>query len=232
MNSLTAIVPFYNEENYIEESVTRLLNIEVIDKIILVDDASTDSSSDIAKNLSKNYEKIIYRGLPVNSGKGSAICYIKPEIKTTHVIIHDADLEYFPEDIIDMFELAKKNENSLILGTRFKGSKVRKNIYKRTFYANKFMSLFFSLIHSYKVSDIATCYKLFPQNFFKSVSLVEKGFSIEIELVSKFLKYNKSIFESPIKYEGRSYDQGKKIKLIDGIYYLVNTLRYRFSKTQ
>ncbi len=90
------------------------------------------------------------------------------------------------------------------------------------------MSFFFSIIHNYKVSDIATCYKLFPQNFFTSVSLVEKGFSIEIELISKFLKYNKSIVESPIRYEGRSYNEGKKIKLIDGLYYLLNTIKYRF----
>ena len=72
------------------------------------------------------------------------------------------------------------------------------------------MSFFFSIVHNYKVSDIATCYKLFPQNFFTSVNFVEKGFSIEIEIISKFLKYNKSIVESPIRYEGRSYREGKK----------------------
>ena len=228
MNSLTAIVPFYNEETFIEKSVNRLLNIDLIEKIILVDDASTDRSTDIAKNISKIHKNIIYKRLPVNSGKGNAISHVKSEVTTTHIIIHDADLEYFPEDIVEMFELAKKNENSLILGSRFKGNKERKNIYKRTYFANKLMSFFFSIVHNYKVSDIATCYKLFPQNFFTSVNFVEKGFSIEIEIISKFLKYNKSIVESPIRYEGRSYSEGKKIKLLDGVYYLLNTIKYKF----
>ena len=90
------------------------------------------------------------------------------------------------------------------------------------------MSLFFSFVNFYKVSDVATCYKLFPNRFFQSINIYEKGFSIEIELLSKFLKFNKSIFEVPIKYEGRSYSEGKKIKSQDGILYLINTIKYRF----
>ena len=89
------------------------------------------------------------------------------------------------------------------------------------------MSLFFSFLNLYKVSDIATCYKLFPNKFFQSIDLNEKGFSIEIEILSKFLKFNRSIIEVPIKYEGRSYSEGKKIKTKDGILYLLNTIKYR-----
>ena len=90
------------------------------------------------------------------------------------------------------------------------------------------MSLFFSFVNFYKVSDVATCYKLFPNEFFQSININEKGFSIEIELLSKFLKFNKSIVEVPIKYTGRSYSEGKKIKSKDGILYLINTIKYRF----
>lgn len=89
------------------------------------------------------------------------------------------------------------------------------------------MSYFFSLVKSYKVSDVATCYKLMPAFFFKEVSIKEKGFSIEIEILSKFLKYNQSIIEVPIKYEGRSYNEGKKIKTSDGFKYLLSTIKYR-----
>jgi dolichol-phosphate mannosyltransferase len=89
------------------------------------------------------------------------------------------------------------------------------------------MSLFFSLINFYNVTDVATCYKLMPASFFKNINLVEKGFSIEIELLSKYLKINRSIVEVPIMYEGRSYSEGKKIKTSDGFKYLFNTLRYR-----
>ena len=89
------------------------------------------------------------------------------------------------------------------------------------------MSLFFSFVNLYRVTDIATCYKLFPNKFFQNITLKENGFSIEVELLSKFLKYNKNIIEVPISYEGRSYDEGKKIKTSDGFLYLINTVKYR-----
>ena len=150
-------------------------------------------------------------------------------IETSHVVIHDADLEYFPEDIVEMYNLVPSNENSLILGSRFRGNKARKNLYKRTLFANKIMSVFFSLVNGYSVSDVATCYKLMPVSFFKETDIREKGFSVEIEILSKFLKYNKSICEVPIMYEGRSYKEGKKIKASDGFLYLINTIKYRIS---
>ena len=127
-----------------------------------------------------------------------------------------------------MFEVSKEFSNSMILGSRFIGSKERKNVYVRTFIANKVMSIFFSVVNFYYISDVATCYKLMPADFYKKITLKERGFSIEIELLSKFLKYNRSVVEVPIKYEGRSYSEGKKIKTSDGLKYLLNTLRYRF----
>ena len=161
-------------------------------------------------------------------GKGSALGFSRSLIKTSHVVIHDADLEYFPEDIVEMFDVAQTNQNSLILGSRFIGNKQRENIYLRTFLANKVMSLFFSVVNFYRISDVATCYKLMPKNFVEKIELKEKGFSIEIEMLTKFLKYNRSVFEIPISYSGRSYDEGKKIKTSDGFLYLFNTLKYRF----
>ena len=223
---LSIIIPCFNEEKTIAELINKIFNLDIKKQVIVIDDKSNDNSRDIIEKHKHKVDKIIYH--EKNLGKGGAIISAKKFIEGDYVVIQDADLEYFPEDIVEMFELAKKNENSLILGSRFKGNKERKNIYKRTYYANKLMSFFFSIVHNYKVSDIATCYKLFPQNFFTSVNFVEKGFSIEIEIISKFLKYNKSIVESPIRYEGRSYSEGKKIKLLDGVYYLLNTIKYKF----
>ena len=227
MNNLAVIVPFYNEENYLQKSLNRLLDYDIFDQIILVDDCSTDNSAIIAnENVSKT-DKIIYFKSSTNKGKGNALNLARNIVKTSHVIIHDADLEYFPEDIIEMFDCVQENEDSLILGSRFIGNKKRTNIYSRTLIANKAMSSFFSLLNSYQVSDVATCYKLMPTSFFKEMDIKENGFSIEIEILSKYLKYNKSIKEIPIKYEGRSYDQGKKIKTSDGFKYLLNTVKYR-----
>lgn len=228
MISLSVIVPIYNEEQFLEQSVERIIDNDIFQNILLIDNNSSDKSYEIANKLQKKYEKVsIYKTNEV-AGKGVVISFAKKLIETSHVVIHDADLEYFPSDILDMFELAKKNPNSLILGSRFIGSKERKNIYKRTFFANKIMSLFFSIINFYSVSDVATCYKLMPSEFFKNTNFKEKGFSIEIELLSKFLKFNKSIIEVPIKYIGRSYDEGKKIRATDGFKYLFSTVKYRF----
>ena len=228
MKNLSVIIPFYNEKEFLEISVKRVTDLDIFDQIILTDDCSTDGSSEIALQLIKNNSRIEYIKGERNSGKGDALNNAKNLIKTSHVVIHDADLEYFPDDIIEMFSLAKKNPDALILGSRFIGNKVRKNVYFRTNVANRVMSLFFSVVNFYFITDVATCYKLMPSSFFKEVSLKEKGFSIEVELLSKFLKINKSIIEVPIKYEGRSYTEGKKIKTSDGFKYLFNTLKYRF----
>ena len=227
MQNLSVIVPFFNEENFLEISVQRLLDNDIYNEIILVDDCSTDSSSSIAKKLELENEKVIYLKTQDNGGKGYAVASTINLLSSTHTVIHDADLEYFPNDILEMYEQSKLNTKSLILGSRFIGNKTRKNVYKRTFIANKVMSLFFSIVHFVKITDIATCYKLLPAEFFRQVKIIEKGFSIEVEIVSKFLKHNKSVYEVPISYSGRSYEEGKKIKIIDGFYYLVNTIKYR-----
>lgn len=198
MISLCVIVPIFNEEKFLSESLNRILENDIYEQIILVDDCSTDNSSKIAEHFVSSHSKARYLKTSTNSGKGAALALASKEVTTSHVVIHDADLEYFPVDIIEMFELAKKYNDDLILGSRFIGNKERENIYLRTFLANKIMSQFFSLINLYKVTDVATCYKLMPSKFFKEIELKEKGFSIEIEVLSKFLKHNKSIKESPI----------------------------------
>ena len=228
MINLSVIVPFFNEEQFLAESVNRLLSNDIYSSIYLIDNNSNDNSYNIAKDLETKHEKIELHKTKKNKGKGAALEFGRNLIKTSHVVIHDADLEYFPEDIIKMFDVAQTNQNSLILGSRFIGSRKRENIYLRTFLANKVMSSFFSFVNFYKVTDVATCYKLMPSNFFVNTKMKEKGFSIEIELLSKFLKYNKSVLEVPIAYEGRSYSEGKKIKALDGIQYLLNTIKYRF----
>lgn len=227
-NSLAVIVPFFNEEKTLELSLRRLLKVDIVKQVICVNDCSNDKSLEIVEKIKNEDSRIKIFSNKVNRGKGYSINFAKKYISTTHVVIHDADLEYFPEDLFLMWGKVEKNTDSLILGSRFIGSKSRKNVYKRTYIANKLMSVFFSFINFYKVSDIATCYKLFPNKFFQSVNLVENGFSIEIELLSKFLKFNRSIIEVPIKYKGRSYAEGKKIKSKDGILYLTNTVKYRF----
>lgn len=228
MENLTVIIPFYNEEKFIKQSLQKVLKSNFADQILLVDDGSTDNSFSIVSDISKQVSNIRILKNNKNLGKGYALNIAREYINTSHVVIHDADLEYNPEDMSLMISKSLLSPNSLILGSRFKGNENRVNLYKRTYYANKIMSLMFSIIHNYKVSDVATCYKLMPSKFFKNLNISEKGFAIEVEVLAKFLKFNRSILEVPISYQGRSYKEGKKIKSIDGVRYILKTIKYKF----
>lgn len=227
MYDLTVLVPFYNEEAFLQKSFQRLYDSNVAEYIFLINDSSKDSSKTIAQKNADRYSNVELFSTLSNQGKGAALSYVKEFVKTTHVAIHDADLEYDPKDLIALRNISIKEKDSLILGSRFIGNLKRHNVYKSAFFANKFLSKFFSIINNYEVTDVATCYKIFPTKFFKNTDFYESGFSIEIEILTKFLKHNKSIFEVPITYFGRSISEGKKINIFDGFWYIFNMLRYR-----
>ena len=189
MQNLCVIIPFYNEKSFLEESLKRVLDDDIYDQIILSDDCSNDGSQLIAEGFSDKYEKILYIKSNENQGKGNALNQAKPLINTSHVVVHDADLEYFPSDIIEMFNSSKEYPESLILGSRFIGNKERKNVYFRTFIANKVMSLFFSLINFYNVTDVATCYKLMPAYMI--------GTSTMLLLIFRYFDSNSISIENP-----------------------------------
>ena len=224
--SLGIIVPFYNEEKFLEKSVSRLLKLQIVDQIVLVDDCSSDNSYSIAENFVKKNNKILLTKTLINEGKGSAVNTGLNLISTSHVIVHDADLEYFPEDIPEMYEKISPKKDSLILGSRTIGNKKRKNIYFYTYFGNKVLTLLFSILNNYKVSDIASCYWLVKVDTLKKINLSEKGFAIEVEVLSKFLRNKIEIIEVPIRYEARSYEEGKKIKFDDGIKICIKILKY------
>ena len=223
---ISVIVPFYNEEKFIEQSTLRLIDTNLFKKIILVNDKSTDNSGKIAEKMCEQFDFIHLLNLDKQKGKGNAIRVGLDYVKTSHLIVHDADLEYFPSDIPEMFEVAKKNPSCLVIGSRTIGKKTRNNKYKITFYGNKILTYFFSLINFYTVSDIASCYWLIETEVLKNLDIKEKGFAIEVEVLSKFLLGGNKIFEVPINYDGRLYSEGKKIKLKDGIFIFIKIIKY------
>ena len=224
--SLGVIVPIFNEEKYLEESVGRLLKINSINQIILVDDSSNDGSFKLAKKLEEKNKIIQVLKTTENLGKGNAVKTGIEILDTDYVVVHDADLEYFPEDIAEMFEVSLQNPNNLILGSRTIGEKERNNLYYFTYLGNKIFSYIFSILNSYKVSDIASCYWLLEVEKLKRIDIQEKGFAIEVEVLSKYLKKNKKIIEVPISYDGRLFSEGKKINLRDGLLILLKIIKY------
>ena len=128
---------------------------------------------------------------------------------------------------MDLKKLISKYPNSVILGSRFIGTKTKKNKYKRTIFANKFLSRFFSFFNQYTTTDVATCYKLFPSSHIKDIMLYENGFAYEVEILSKMITKTDNIIEWPIEYFGRSFQEGKKIKFSDAFKYVISTLKYR-----
>ena len=231
MYSLDIIVPFFNEELYLEKSISNLLSANIHSKIYLVNNNSTDNSKNIALKFAESREDIIYLETDERKGKGVAIQKAISNLQSTHTIIHDADLEYDPKDIIYMKQVSEKMSNSLILGSRFIGNRDRKSQYLRTYVANRVISLFFSILNNQKISDVATCYKLVPNKYLKEMNITENGFAVEVEIISKYLKFpNPDIQEAPISYQGRTYEEGKKISYYDGIEYLYKTIYYRIKK--
>ena len=225
---LTVVVPIYNEEKHLRDSVINLVSTNVAKKIILVDDCSTDKSLMIAEKLCEQIENISLYKKNKNEGKGSCLNYVKDKITTSHLIVHDADLEQNPFDIIKMFELSKSNPNSLILGSRTTGKQKRNKMYKVLSLANYLLCKLFNILHKSNISDISSGYLLYSVEFFKSIIINENGFGIEVEIISKFIKNNENIIEVSIDYNGRTYTEGKKIKIYDGINILYKIFKYKF----
>ena len=226
-NLSSIIVPFYNEEATLENSVFKLVNEKFNKEIILVNDGSTDKSKDIASNLEQKYDSIRLINFKENRGKGFAVRTGIQESSGDIVGIFDADLEYSTEDLNDLIECIRKENTDFVCGSKFIGNKDRKNIYLRTFIANKLMSLLFSYVYKNKITDVATCLKVFKREIIEKINIEKDDFSIEIELIAKVISQTSNFKEIPISYNGRSYADGKKIKFLDGFKYIFAIFKFK-----
>ena len=224
----TVIMPFFNEENTLEMAITNLVNEDFASEIILVNDGSNDKSYEIASSLQNKHKFIKLIESKENKGKGHALKLGINVASKKFIGVLDADLEYSPNDLKNLFQEIDINNLDIVCGSRFIGDFKRDNIYVRTYLANKFLSMFFSIIHREKVTDIATCLKVFRKTLFDSIDLKANGFSIEVEILAKTLSKSDNFKEFPISYTARSYEEGKKIKLIDGFRYIYSIIRYSF----
>jgi len=212
---ISVIIPVYNEENFILKTLEKVneqkKNFEL--EIIVVDDKSKDGTVEKIKNNYALYDLLIEND--INQGKGAAIKKGLDKASGDAILIQDADFEYDPADYSKLI-LAFKNFNAdVVLGSRFKGSQPKKIIYYSHQVANKILTMICNILTNRNFSDIETGYKLIRRSTLKEINISRNDFGIEIELIMKLAKIKCKIFEVGISYNGRSYDEGKKIQFKD-----------------
>jgi glycosyltransferase involved in cell wall biosynthesis len=209
--------------------VERVLNFKEIEKeIIIVDDCSTDNSKSIINELSNSYPEIIGIYLEKNSGKGSALKKGFEVVSGDIVLIQDADLEYDPKDYSALIKPFKNTDADVVYGSRFMGGEYVRLHFFWHFVANKLLTFVTNIVTNLNMSDMETGYKLFKKSVIQSINVKEKSFGIEPEITVKLAKKKFIFYEVPISYQGRSYEEGKKITLKDAFFAFYCIFKYRF----
>jgi glycosyltransferase involved in cell wall biosynthesis len=217
--SLSVLVPVYNERYLVETSLRRLLALkdDIIRslQIIVVDDCSTDGSWEILERVARSDERITLLRHERNMGKGAALRSALAHATGEITIVHDADLEYNPADIPSLLRPFALESADAVFGSRFLSSHYRRALMFRHTCLNKALTLLANIFTDLNLSDIETCYKAIRTTLFQSIPLRHNDFRFEIEIAFKLAKRRARIFEAPISYLARSYQEGKKIRLRD-----------------
>jgi len=220
---LTLIVPIYNEEEILRDALVRLFKTpcSIPREWIVVDDASTDRSPEIIRQLADEYPlKVITQ--PRNRGKGASVIRGLEDATGDFIMIHDADFEYDPRDIPQLLEPLLEGAADVVYGSRFKKD-VRQVHRTYHYFVNRFLTMLSNVLSGIYLTDMETCYKVFRADLLKAMNLRSRRFEFEVEVTAYVAKTHARIFELPIHYYPRTRLQGKKISWRDGfaaLYYL------------
>jgi len=224
---LSVVMPVYNERDTIEEIIKRVLTVPMRTELVVVDDASTDGTGEILTGLQARHGFTLVRQ-PRNQGKGAALRRGFEAVTGDIIVIQDADLEYSPEEFPHLVELICKGRADVVFGSRFLG---RHRVFLFTHFAgNRLLTFVANVLYNTTLTDMETCYKVMRADVVRSMRLRSNGFGIEPELTAKIFKRHYRVYEVPITYDGRGYEEGKKITWRDGLVALWVLLRYRFSE--
>ncbi len=240
MTTLSVLVPVYNEQHLVAASLARLRALEGSPdlewaEVIVVDDCSTDDTPSVLQAFRRE-EKA--RGGPLrwtflrheqNGGKGRAVQTALEQARGEISVIHDADLEYQPRDLLRIVRIFVEEEADAVFGSRFAGGEVRRALMFRHELGNRFLTFLCNLVTNLNLTDMETCYKAVRTSLFKSIPIVSNDFRLEPELTIKLAKRQARLFEVPISYAGRTYQEGKKIGWRDGVAALWAILRFALS---
>jgi|Deesub1362A_J573_1020465.scaffolds.fasta_scaffold12511_1 glycosyltransferase involved in cell wall biosynthesis len=236
---LSIVMPIYNEAPFVEEIIRRVQAVDLGDlerELICVDDCSTDDTPRILAALegtggphptAKPFDRPI-RVLrhAVNQGKGAALRTGFAAAEGDLILIQDADLEYDPEDYPKLLRPIFKGKAEVVYGSRFTGE--RRNMFFHHWVGNRFLTLVTNILYNTTLSDMETCYKVFTRQALEGITIKSDRFNFEPEITAKILKKGIRIYEVPISYTGREFEEGKKISWRDGVVALWTLIKYRF----
>jgi glycosyltransferase involved in cell wall biosynthesis len=225
---LSVIVPVFNERNTVVEIMRRMRAVELpIDReFILVDDGSADGTQQVLSQLGDSTVRVITHG--VNRGKGAAVRTGLEHVTGDLVLIQDADLEYDPEDWPKLLAPIFRGKAEVVYGSRFTGE--RRNMLYLHWLGNRLLSFLTDVLYNTTLSDMETCYKLFDRRVLDGITIRSDRFDFEPEITAKVLRKGIRIYEVPISYTGREFEEGKKITWRDGFAAISALVRYRFSR--
>jgi glycosyltransferase involved in cell wall biosynthesis/phospholipid N-methyltransferase len=227
---LSIVVPVYNERYLAPELLRRLVALEIpaiTTRIIVVDDGSTDGTSEVLRGVAGEHpDRITLLEQQPNQGKGAALRRGIAAADGDLIVFQDADLEYDPRDLARMVVPFLEDEADVVYGSRFLPAGRRRVLYFKHTLGNRFLTFLSDWFTDLNLSDIETCYKMFRSSLLKSIPIRSNDFAIEVELTAKVAKRGARIFEVPISYVGRTYREGKKIGWRDGFKALFAIVRF------
>ena len=214
---LSVVVPAYNEAATLEHVVQRLLQLPDLFEVVIVDDCSSDRTPEIIQRLADSDSRVKVARHKRNSGKTEALKTGFALTRGDVVIVQDADLEYNPDDIPTVIGPILDGNADVVYGSRFLVRRATRVLYFYHYLANKFLTFTSNLFTNLNMTDVETGYKAFRGEIIRNMIITSSGFGFEIEVTAKVAKLGCRIFEVPISYYGRTYEEGKKIGVKDGI---------------